>query len=332
MKKVIFTSLITAISLLAGEVSLAQKAKNAGLLPIEDASKYSKDIPAEKIALGKQLYFDGRLSQSGIISCNTCHHLGMGGTDGVEAAVGHKWTANPHHLNSPTVYNALFANKMFWDGRSPSLEDQAQGPIQAGPEMAMDKEQLVKVLASIKEYNDSFKKLYPKEGLSIVTVGDAIGAFERTLVTPSRFDAFLMGDSKALSQAEQEGLNTFIDKGCASCHTNIGIGNNGMMQPFPLMGEYKYANVGDFKGNKHGLVKVPTLRNVAETRPYFHNGAVWSLKEAIKIMGQTQLGVELNDKEVASIETFLQALTGDKPEVTFPTLPASSEMTPKPVL
>lgn len=330
---------IIGVSAVAAE-ALIQKAKNAGLKPIPESKTElyklidnpKNPITDAKVELGKKLYFDPRLSKSGLISCNTCHNLATGGVDGVDAATGHKWTANPHHLNSPTVYNAVFFEKQFWDGRSPDLEDQAQGPIQAAPEMAATPEHVEKVVNSIPEYVKAFKKAYndPNFKPKFKDVADVIAVFERTLVTPSRYDKYLAGCDKALSKEEKEGLKIFIDKGCVSCHTGIALG--GSMQPFPAVGKYKYANIGDFKGDKNGMVKTPTLRNILETRPYFHNGAVWSIEEAIKIMGETQLGVKITDKEAKKIKAFFGALTGEKPYVRYPMLPASTDKTPKPDL
>ena len=237
-----------SVSLSASE-ALIKKAKEAGLKPIpNEISELLKVIDnpknrltKEKIELGKKLYFDPRLSKSGLISCNTCHNLALGGDDNVAVATGHKWRPNPHHLNSPTVYNAVFNKVQFWDGRSPDLEDQATGPIQAPPEMDMKAKNAVKVVTSIPEYKKAFKEVFPGEKITLKTIGKAIGAFERTLVTPSRFDKFLLGDSKALTKSEKEGLKTFIDVGCASCHNGIALG--GTMQPFPVVGKYKYADI-----------------------------------------------------------------------------------------
>jgi cytochrome c peroxidase len=333
--KTIGVSLL-ASSLLVGATDVAQKAKEAGLkaIPADKAALLKLTDPkgtitAEKVELGKKLYFEPRLSKSGIISCNTCHNLGMGGVDGVEAAVGHNWTANPHHLNSPTVYNAVFFDAQFWDGRSPDLEDQAQGPMQATPEMAAAPSLVEERVNSIPAYVEAFKKAYGKDvKVDFKTITATIGIFERTLVTPSRYDDFLNGKADALSDAEKEGLALFIDKGCVSCHNGIALG--GSMQPFPAVGKYKYANVGDFKGDKSGMVKTPTLRNVTETAPYFHNGAIWSLKEAVQEMGTTQLGIKISDDEAEKIVTFLGALKGEKPEITYPQLPESTSKTPKP--
>ncbi len=342
MKKAVVTLSVLAtvsVGLMASD-ALIQKAKNAGLKPIPEKlsdlyrliDNPKNPITKEKIELGKALYFDPRLSKSGLISCNTCHNLATGGVDGVDAATGHMWAHNPHHLNSPTVYNAVFASRQFWDGRSPDLEDQAQGPMQAHVEMAATKKHVEEVVRSIPAYMKAFKHAYddPKFVPTFKDVADVIADFERTLVTPSRFDEFLNGCDKALSKEEKEGLKIFIDKGCATCHNGVALG--GSMQPFPAVGRYKYANVGDFKGDKNGLVKVPTLRNILETRPYFHNGAVWNIEEAIKIMGETQLGVKISDDEAKKIKAFFGALTGKKPYVRYPMLPASTDKTPKPDL
>lgn len=335
MKKRFLITSIIALSSFAS-ASLVEDAKKAGFAPIPNDEKAlmklvdnpKNSLNKAKVELGKALFFEPRLSKSNLISCNTCHNLATGGVDGVEAAIGHKWTANPHHLNSPTVYNAVFMEKQFWDGREPDLEAQAQGPMQAAPEMAISKEMAVKRISSMSGYKEQFKNAFNDDNITFKKIADAIGAFERTLVTPSRFDKFLNGDKKALSKDEQEGLKTFIAKGCVSCHTGVGIG--GGMQKFPLVKPYKYAKVGDFKGDKNGMVKTPTLRNITQTAPYFHNGAVWSLEEAVKIMGETQLGMELNDADTKSIVTFLKSLDGEMPNITYPHLPAVTATTPKP--
>ena len=334
MKKVILAGIISSTFVYAS--TLIDEAKQAGLKPIPNNKKEllkiidnpNNRLTSKKVDLGKDLYFDPRLSKSNLISCNTCHNLATGGVDGVSAAVGHKWTSNPHHLNSPTVYNAVFMEKQFWDGRSKDLEDQAQGPMQAAPEMAISKEMAEKRISSMKEYRDKFKAAYGTDKVTFKKIADAIGAFERTLVTPSRFDKFLNGDKNALTLQEKRGLKIFIDRGCASCHNGVGIG--GSMQKFPLVKPYKYANIGDFKGDKNGMVKTPTLRNITRTAPYFHNGAVWNLSEAVKIMGETQLGMKLSKNEITSIVTFLKSLDGNLPNITYPKLPSVTKQTPKP--
>ena len=336
MKRIVAITLTTA-SLMAG--SLAQDAKNAGLTPIPASQSAllkltdnpKNPITKAKIKLGEKLYMDPRLSKSELISCNTCHNLMEGGDDGVGAATGHKWRHNPHHLNSPTVYNAVFFGSQFWDGRAKDLEAQAQGPTLAHPEMAATKEHIVKVVKSMPEYVKEFKEAYGDNvKITFEKITDTIGNFERTLVTPAPYDAFLNGYKEAMTPKQKEGLKTFIQIGCASCHNGVALG--GEMGAFNVTGTYKYMSTGDFKGDKNGMVKVPTLRNITETAPYFHNGMIWNLKDAIKEMGRIQLGTKISDKQASSIEAFLGSLTGKKPHMMMPMLPASTNATPKPDL
>lgn len=333
----ILVTCVIGSSMLMG-ASLVDKAKKNGLIAIPQSQLQllklidnPKDpITPLKVDLGKKFYFDTRLSKSGLISCNTCHNLGLGGVDGLSEARGNKWTPNPHHLNSPTVYNSVFFASQFWDGRSPNLADQAMGPTRAMPEMAASPKHIEEVVKSMPQYVKEFKMAYGQNAkITFKKITSTIAIFEKTLVTPSRFDDYLNGDMNALTKAEKEGLNTFIDKGCASCHTGIALG--GTMKPFQLVGKYKFANVGDFKGDKNGMVKTPTLRNITETAPYFHNGEVWSLKDTIKMMGSIQLGIKINDTDANKIDTFLKALKGKKPMITYPQLPESNAKTPEPV-
>ena len=315
--------------------SLLNEAKEAGLVAIpsdkQELMKLIDDkrnpITAQKTELGKMLYFDPRLSKSGLISCNTCHNLATGGDDGLAAAVGHKWTANPHHLGSPTVYNAVFFDAQFWDGRAKDVEEQAGGPILAAPEMANTAPNVVAVVKSMPEYVQRFEKAYGKDvKITYKKIADTIGNFERTLVTPAPFDDYLNGDENALSKAQKAGLKKFVEVGCATCHTGIALG--GSMNMLGITAKYKYADVGDFKGDSNGMVKVATLRNITQTAPYFHNGQVTTLKEAIKEMARIQLGTTLSDKDTASIESFLGSLDGRKPTITYPVLPTRTAQTP----
>lgn len=335
------SSILVASTLTLSAQDLLNQAKDSGLVPLpkdqagveamlkEFGVKFST-FSQEKAELGKKLYFEPRLSKSGLISCNTCHNLGLGGTDGIAAAVGHKWTANPHHLNSPTVYNSVLNSAQFWDGRAGDLADQAKGPIEADPEMATPAKLAVEKISSLTEYKEEFKKIYGRSGVTFDNIADAIATFERTLITPSRYDAFLNGDAQALTKQEKEGLQVFLDKGCVTCHTGVNLG--GSMQGFEVAGKYKFANLGDFKGDANGMVKTPTLRNIAETAPYFHNGAIWSLTDAIKEMGSVQLGINISNKEANQIATFLKSLSGTKPTIVYPQLPIATEKTPKPEL
>lgn len=337
MKLAISLSVLLSASAMFASSTLIAKAKNSGLQAIPfDKTELMKliddkndPITDAKVELGKKLYFDPRVSRSGLISCNTCHNLGLGGADGVPAAIGHGWTANPSHLNSPTVYNSVFFKAQFWDGRSPHLADQAQGPVQAGPEMAAPAELVEQRINSIPEYVEEFKKAYGKDvKVDFAKITSTIATFEKVLVTPSKFDKFLGGNEKALNKAEKEGLELFLGKGCTACHTGIALG--GTMQPFQIASQYKFTNVGDFKGDANGMVKTPTLRNITETAPYFHNGQIWDLKDAVKEMGSVQLGIEINDSDADKIVTFLKTLKGDKPAIVYPQLPESTSTTEKP--
>lgn len=341
MKKSLILSAVVASSMFAiSDTELLQSAKEVGLMPLPTTQKAieaelskigikANVFSEEKAQLGKKLYFDPRLSKSSLISCNTCHNLGLGGVDGIPASTGHKWTPNPHHVNAPSVYNAILNTAQFWDGRASDLVDQAKGPMTAEAEMASTPELIESRLKSIPQYVKEFNKIY-KNGVSFDNAADAIAAFERTLITPSRFDKFLNGDLKALNKDEKAGLEIFIEKGCIACHTGTILG--GTMQAFEVAGKYEFANVGDFKGDANGMVRTPTLRNVEYTAPYFHNGAIWTLEEAIKAMGSVQLGINISDAEIKSIVAFLKSLTGEVPKVIYPILPPSTNETPRPVL
>ncbi|CZE45810.1 cytochrome-c peroxidase [Campylobacter geochelonis] len=342
LSRILLCSSLVASTMFAQ--NLIQTAKDAGLvaLPadkaelnklIEDSSPDSKAFPTtdKRVELGKKLYFEPRISKSGIISCNTCHNLGLGGVDGVPASTGHKWTPNPHHINAPTVYNSVFNSVQFWDGRAAHLAAQAAGPMTADPEMAATPALVEERLNSMPAYVRMFKDAYGEDTkITFDLITTTIGIFERTLVTPSRFDDFLNGDEKALSKDEKKGLELFINEGCTTCHNGVNLG--GTMQPFQVAAKYKFADVGDFKGDANGLVKTPILRNIHLTAPYFHNGAIWSLKEAIKTMGSVQLGIDITDDKAESIATFFNSLTGRMPAITYPMFPASTDATPKPEL
>ena len=325
-KEKLLMGLLVFSSILYGN-SLIEKAKNNNLLAIPDnkIELYKIIDPKglltpEKILLGKKLFFEPRLSKASDISCATCHDLKAGGDDNVPVAVGHKGGKNPFHLNSPTVFNAVFFDRQFWDGRSLDLEDQAKGPIQAGVEMAATPALVEQRVNAIAEYVSDFKKVYGKDvKIDFDLVTSTIGAFERTLVTPSKFDDFLNGDTNALNKEEKKGLNTFIDKGCVGCHKGMGIG--GSMQPFDVAAEFKFSNIGGFKGGKGGLIKVGTLRNITQTAPYFHNGTFEKLEDVIKEMARIQLGIKITQEEVDSILLFLKALDGRKSNTDNPTLP-----------
>lgn len=299
-----------------------------------------KAIPVAKVTdpalveLGKKLFFDPRLSKSGFISCNSCHNLSMGGTDNLKTSIGHNWNQGP--INSPTVLNSSLNIAQFWDGRAKDLQAQAGGPIDNPGEMGSSHDLAVEVLQSIPAYVADFKKSFGTDRIVIAQVTKAIAAFEGTLLTPnSRFDQWLKGDQKALSANELAGYQLFKDSGCISCHNGPGVGGNsyqkmGVVAPYKASSpaEGRFAVTG--KDADRFNFKVPTLRNVELTYPYFHDGAVNTLSEAVDTMGRLQLGKKFTPEENARIVAFLKTLTGDQPAFKLPTLPPSSDKTPKP--
>jgi cytochrome c peroxidase len=293
----------------------------------------------EKVALGKTLYFDPRLSESHNISCGTCHIIGMGGSDGRSTSIGHNWQRGGR--KAPTVLNAVFNKAQFWDGRAADLKEQAGGPIVNPVEMGMTKQHAVEQLKGIPGYVDAFKKAFPGEADPIAydNIGKAIAVFEATLITPDApFDRWLKGDDKALSDDQKQGLKIFVDKGCSACHNGINVGG-GMYAPFGVVQKPGWEFLppddrGRFAVTKtvsdDYVFKVPTLRNVELTAPYFHSGHAWDLKQAVAVMGESQLGQKLSESEIDKVTEFLKSLTGRQPEVVFPILPPSVAATPRP--
>ncbi len=303
-------------------------------------AKQNPSSPA-KVALGRMLYFDPRLSASQLISCNSCHNVGLGGADLQETSVGHGWQKGPR--NAPTVLNAVFNVAQFWDGRAEDLKAQAKGPVQASVEMANDPGRLVATLKSIPGYPPFFREAFPgeKDPITFDNVARAIEVFEATLLTPDApFDAYLAGNRKALSSEEEAGLRLFMDKGCAACHDGVNVGGGayfafGVVEA-PSDEVRPPADTGRFKvtrteGDRY-VFRSPSLRNVAITQPYFHSGKVWKLADAVRIMGSSQLGVKLDEAEVTKVTAFLRTLTGRQPRVEHPVLPPGSDATPQPEL
>ncbi len=291
---------------------------------------------AEKVQLGKKLYYDPRLSLSGVISCNTCHNLATYGSDNVETSLGHNFQTGGR--NAPTVLNAGTHLAQFWDGREPDLEAQAKGPVLNPLEMAMpDSELVIQRLNSIPEYREEFAVVFEgNEPVNYDNVANAIAAFERTLVTPSRFDDYLNGNADALTPEEKEGLGLFMSKDCTTCHNGVGVGGS-MYQKFGVVKPYKnQEDLGRYTiTNKEAdkyVFKVPSLRNITRTYPYFHDGQVWDIKETVYIMGESQLGTQLSDEEVSKIVIFLDSMTGEIPQdaLKLPVLPPSTTETSKP--
>jgi cytochrome c peroxidase len=292
-----------------------------------------------KVELGKMLYFDPRLSASHAISCNSCHNVGLGGVDAEETSIGHQWQRGGR--NAPTVLNAVFNTAQFWDGRAKDLEAQAGGPMINPIEMASPKEHVSEQLAAIPGYVAAFKAAFPAEPNSVTldNAQKAIATFEATLITPNApFDRYLKGDASALSAKQTQGLRAFTSKGCSACHNGINLGG-GMYAPFGTV-EKPGAELlppndkGRFTVTKTAtdeyVFKVPTLRNIALTAPYFHSGRSWDLRQAVAVMGSSQLGAQLTPEEIDSIVAFLGALTGEQPKVTYPILPPSVAATPRP--
>lgn len=286
------------------------------------------------VELGKKLYFDPRLSKSGFISCNSCHNLSMGGSDNLPSSIGHKWQKGP--INSPTVLNSSLNVAQFWDGRALTLQQQAGGPIANPGEMASTHELAIGVISSIPPYTDEFQKVFGSPMVSMDRITKAIAAFEETLVTPnSRFDQWLTGNKSALTTEEVAGYELFKASGCTMCHNGPAAGGNsfrkmGTLEPYrttsPVQGR-----VAVTKNEADRLTfKVPTLRNVELTYPYFHDGGANTLSQATDVMGRVQVGRQFSDSENAKIVAFLKTLTGEQPAFTLPLLPPSSDRTPRP--
>ncbi|MBQ1783552.1 MAG: cytochrome-c peroxidase [Gammaproteobacteria bacterium] len=298
--------------------------------PIEPAKVANPAL----VELGKKLYFDPRLSKSGFISCNSCHNLSMGGTDNIKTSIGHNWQEGP--INAPTVLNSSMNLAQFWDGRAADLKEQAGGPIANPGEMAFSHVLAVDVIQSIPGYTEEFKKAFGNETVDIDKMTLAIAAFEETLVTPnSRFDLWLKGDDKALTKVELEGYTLFRDSGCVACHNGPAAGGNsfqkmGLIEPYKSTSPSEGRSAVTGKDADRFNFKVPTLRNVELTYPYFHDGAANTLGEAVDIMGRLQLGRKFSDEENAKIVSFLKTLTGDQPSFLLPILPPSADNTPRP--
>ncbi|MES9849097.1 MAG: cytochrome-c peroxidase, partial [Candidatus Thiodiazotropha sp.] len=293
-----------------------------------------QNINLGQVELGKKLYFDPRLSKSGFISCNSCHNLSMGGTDNLKTSIGHNWQQGP--INAPTVLNSSLNVAQFWDGRAADLKAQAGGPIANPGEMAFTHTLAIDVLTSIPEYVMEFKQAFGSDKITIDEVTQAIAEFEKTLVTPnSRFDQWLLGDKQVLSQDERAGYKLFKESGCVSCHNGEAVGGNsfqkmGVVEPYKAKSPAEGLSAVTGKDADRFKFKVPTLRNVEMTYPYFHDGEAETLTEAVDVMGRLQLGKKFSDNENAQIVAFLKTLTGDQPAFLMPILPPSTDMTPAP--
>jgi cytochrome c peroxidase len=301
--------------------------------PVQPIQPAKVDDP-QLVKLGAMLFFDPRLSKSGFISCNSCHNLSRGGSDNLKTSIGDKWQEGP--INSPTVLNSSLNVAQFWDGRAADLKEQAGGPIANPGEMAFTHELAVEMLQSVPGYTVEFRKAFGTDKIDIDMVTDAIAAFEETLVTPhSKFDKWLAGDDDALTPTELRGYELFKTSGCVACHNGASLGGNsfqkmGLVEPYHTTAEAEGRSAVTGKDADRFNFKVPTLRNVEMTYPYFHDGGAETLVEAVDIMGRLQLGKRFTPDENAAIVAFLKTLTGEQPRIVLPLLPPSSDATPRP--
>jgi cytochrome c peroxidase len=317
----------TAMALVLGATALHAD-DLAAYLDYFEPLPYLPPIPAdntmtqEKIALGQMLFFEPRISSSGVISCATCHNHALGWTDRIDRAVGHGGQVG--NRNTPTVLNSGYLGSQFWDGREPDLEGQSLGPIQADVEMNMTLEEAIQRLKEFEVYQEHFATAFPGDNdpIRAENVALAISTFERTLNTPnSPLDRFLRGDVKAMTEQQVEGMKLFVDAGCVACHNGPNFSDSNFHQ-FELPGskdEGRFLVTGD-ENDKYAF-RTPTLRNIAVTYPYFNNGSVSDLGEAVNLMGQQMLGRDFETAERESLVAFLHALTGEMPHIEIPALP-----------
>ena len=319
-----------------------------GMKPLPQKVPVPADNPITpaKIELGKMLYFDPRLSVDGTVSCNSCHNVMSDGGDGRPVGVGVRGQRGGR--GSPTVWNSAYNTVQFWDGRAASLEDQAKGPLTNPIEMGMaNHDEVMKRVNQIPGYVAAFKKAFPKDkdAVTIDNLAKAIATYERTLITlNSPFDRYIKGNKKAMTVQQVKGMKLVEEIGCTSCHTGENFSGDGFKmgeghyQPFPQIPGSKFdkmydllADKGRFEVTKKDEDKnhwrVPTWRNVALTAPYFHNGKVKTLDEAVRVMGKTQLGIDLTDEQISNIVAFLNSLTGEFPKQTLPKLPPTENFT-----
>ncbi len=326
--------LLTAVAL-ASAVSVANALE---ALPTQAPAPTDNPTTPAKVELGKMLYHDPRLSSTGTVACASCHNVMAGGEDNRPVAMGVNGQTGGR--SAPTVWNSAFNKVQFWDGRAASLEAQAAGPVTNPIEMGMKSwDDVVKRLESIEGYKTAFAAAFGGNVISKDTATKAIAAYERTLITPnSPYDKYAGGDKSALNDQQVRGLNKVAELGCTNCHSGPAFNGPGAFQKFPMFSngmyqaKYKFAKdlgVADVtkKSEDEHLFKVSTLRNIALTAPYFHNGSVKTLDEAVKVMGKLQLNKDLSEEEIADIVAFLNALTGEFPEQKMPQLPPTPGLT-----
>lgn len=295
-----------------GFVPLSLFAAGTLIKPIPDFI----EVDAAKVQLGKKLFLDPILSKDGTISCATCHDLQNGGDDGLQFSFGIKGQKGA--VNSPTVYNSGYNFRQFWDGRARDLKEQARGPIENPVEMGHTMEGAVQVLQKSESYPEQFEAVY-SDGITQENIVDAIAEFEKALITPNApFDRYIKGDKKAIDPEVKRGYQLFISKGCILCHHGISIGGN-MYNKFGVFEDANSSNLGRYNVTKREedkyFFKVPSLRNIAQTAPYMHDGRVSDLRQAVLLMSQYQLGREIKSVDIDAIVLFLQSLTGVMPQI-----------------
>ena len=327
----------------AEDKALLERAQ-AVFKPLPDLAEMQKVRPftEEQVKLGQQLWYENRLSKGNTVSCNSCHNLATAGVDNMPTSAGHKSQFGAR--NSPTALNAALLGSQFWDGRAADVEEQAGGPLLNPVEMANATEaDAAAKIAGIPEYQEKFKAAFPEDGaVSFKNITTALGAFERTLLTPTRWDDYLKGNVSALSEQERKGVRAFMDNGCIACHNGVNLGGT-MFQKFGLVDGPYWKHIDDPKHDKgradvtkkaedEFFFRVPGLRNVERTYPYFHNGSVWELDKAVNIMAKAQLGKTLAPEDTENIVAFLKALSGNVPESarTMPELPVSHDVKSQP--
>lgn len=327
MTRKILPSIITGVALVSTGAVVAEDGFEDYRNRFEPLP-YLPPIPAhnslteEKVELGNMLFFEPRISSSGVISCATCHNPALGWADRIPRAVGHEGQVGER--NTPTVLNSGFFEAQFWDGREPDLEGQALGPIEASIEMAMDLEMALERLTEFELYQEKFSEAYPddQDPINADNLAKALASFQRTLNTPnSPFDRYLRGDLSAISDQAKDGMAAFVNNGCIACHTGPAL-TDSRFHAIQVPGSTdlgRYEVTGE-EGDKYRF-KTPTLRNVAVTYPYMNNGATETLEEAVAIMGQEMLGREFDDATIDDITAFLHTLTGEMPDFEIPALP-----------
>lgn len=322
--------LVTALAL-AGSVSVASAWET---LPTVAESPADNPTNPAKVELGQMLYHDPRLSSTGTVSCSSCHNTMLGGEDNRPVAMGVNGQTGGR--SAPTVWNSAFNKVQFWDGRAASLEEQAGGPVTNPIEMGMKNwDEVIARLKTIDGYKQYFEAAFGKDLISKDTVTKAIAAYERTLITPnSAYDQYVAGDKSALNAQQVRGMKKVEELGCTGCHSGPAFNGPGVFQKFPAIpngyfeAQYHFskdkglAEVTKNSADEH-MWKVPTLRNIALTAPYFHNGSVKTLDKAVTLMAKLQLGKDLSKEEVADIVAFLDSLTGEFPRQRMPTLPGT---------